>query len=427
MVTCVFGAQWGDEGKGKVVDFLAADADYVVRYQGGANAGHTIWIGEDRFALRLTPSGVLQGATGVIANGVLVDAPVLRDEIALLEEKRIPVRDRLKVSDRAHLVLPFHGPLDRALDASRSDTWRNDTTGRGISTCMGDKYRYEGFRVADLLSDRVRAERLRYLLERGNAQLRAAGAEPIDVEDALREAESWIDWLRPLACNTAALLREAHENGRRILLEGAQAALLDVDFGTYPFVTSSSTGANGIASGTGLPPRAVDRILAVAKAYVTRVGSDAGPFPTRIEGPVGKELQKRGYEFGTVTGRARRCGWFDAVAARHVSRLNGVDAFALTKLDVLQGIDPLRICVAYDIDGTRTGEFPADVDALRRARPVYRDVPGFLEDLSGARAPEDLSKGAAAYVHALEEEIQAPVEIVSVGPERTETVHMGAR
>jgi adenylosuccinate synthase len=425
-VTCVFGAQWGDEGKGKVVDFLARDADYVVRFQGGSNAGHTITIGDDRFALRLTPSGVLQGAVGVIANGVVLAAPVLRDELAMLEAHGI-ARDLVRVSERSHLVLPFHGPLDRALDASRNDLWRNNTTGRGISTCAADKVRYDGFRVADLLSERVRAERLSYLLKRGNLQLEALGEAPLDVAAATAEVESWVDLLRPLACDTGRLLRGARAAGKFVLLEGAQAALLDVDFGTYPFLTSSSTGANGISSGTGLPPRAIDRIVAVAKAYMTRVGSDAGPFPTRETGEIGERLQERGKEFGTVTGRPRRCGWFDAVAARHVCQINGVDALAITKIDVLQGLDPLRICVAYEVDGRRLDEFPSDIDALRRARPVYPDLPGFSEALGGARTPEDLPALAAAYVRALAEEVGAPVELLSVGPERTETVTLEAR
>ncbi len=422
-ITCVFGAQWGDEGKGKVVDFLAGDADYVVRYQGGANAGHTIKIGEERFALRLTPSGVLQGATGVIANGVMLDPGVLREEIDLLENRGFPVRERLWVSDRAHLVLPFHGPLDRALEQSRSERWRVGTTGRGISTAAGDKHLYEGFRVADLLSDRVRAERLVYLLERGDARLRAAGGEGIDVAAATAEVESWVDWMRPLARDTVRLLHDAHSQGKHILLEGAQAALLDVDFGTYPFVSSSNTGVSGVSSGTGLPARDVDRVLAVAKAYTTRVGT--GPFPTKETDDVGRRLQQAGEEFGTVTGRPRQCGWFDAVSVRGVCRLNGVDAVALTKIDVLSGLDPLRICVAYEVDGRRLEEFPADVDLLSRCRPVYRDLPGFHEALSDVRDPAALPSHAAAYVRALEEEIQTPVELLSVGPERTETLKMG--
>jgi adenylosuccinate synthase len=426
-VTAVFGAQWGDEGKGKVVDFLAENADFVVRYQGGSNAGHTINIGDERYALRLTPSGVLQGATGVIANGVVLDAHVLRGEIGMLEGKGVAVRDRLKVSDRAQLVLPVHGPMDRALDASRNDLWRNNTTGRGISTCMGDKHRYEGFRVADLLSDRVRADRLRYLLERGNTQLRALGADPVDVDEAVAECESWVDLLRPLTCDTGRLLRDACAAGKRILLEGAQAALLDVDFGTYPFVSSSSTGANGIPSGTGLPARAIDRVVAVAKAYVTRVGSDAGPFPTRLDDETGQRMQERGKEFGTVTGRPRRCGWFDAVSARHVCETNGVDALAITKIDVLQGIDPLRVCVAYEVDGRRLDGFPADIDLLQRARPVYRDVAGFGEEIAAARAPGDLPPTARAYLDVLAEEVGVPVEILSVGPERSETVTLEAQ
>jgi len=426
-VTCVFGAQWGDEGKGKIVDFLAKEADFVVRYQGGANAGHTIRIGEEKFALRLVPSGVLQGATGVIANGVVLDAAVLRDEVQGLKERGFDLDGALRVSERAHLVLPFHGPLDRALDQSRSDLWRNDTTGRGISTCAGDKYRYEGFRVADLLSDRVRRDRLAYLVDRGNVMLRALGAEPVDAAEAVAEAEGWVEFLRPLACDTGRLLRDAAVAGRHVLLEGAQAALLDVDFGTYPFVSASSTGVNGIPSGTGLPLRRLDRALAVAKAYVTRVGSRAGPFPTLEEGEGGRAMQERGREFGTVTGRPRRCGWFDAVAARHVCETNGVDALALTKIDILTGLGTLNLCEAYEVDGRRVDSFPADIDALRRCRPVYREIAGFDGDLSGARTPDDLPDGARTYVAAIEEVVGVPVEIVSVGPERTETVTLGAR
>jgi len=425
-VTCVFGAQWGDEGKGKIVDFLARDADYAVRYQGGANAGHTIRIGEGTFALRLTPSGVLAGAIGVIANGVALDPTVLCRELEGLESRGIAVRERLFVSDRANLVLPFHGPLDRALDASRSDTWRNNTTGRGISTCVGDKYMYEGFRVADLLNGRVRAERLRYLIERGNLRLRALGADEVDIDEAEAEVESWIAWLSPLVTDTTVLLQEAHATDKRILIEGAQAALLDVDFGTYPFVTASSTGLNGVASGTGLPPRAIDTAIAVAKAYVTRVGSDAGPFPTIAEESVGALLQERGREFGTVTGRPRRCGWFDAVAMGHVCRLNGVDSVALTKIDVLAGVDPLRICIGYEFDGKRLESFPADIDVLQRCQPVYRDLPGFEGSLSGVRTPDELPVRAREYVAAIEQEIDTEVRLLSVGPERNETITLRA-
>jgi len=423
-VTCVFGAQWGDEGKGKIVDYLARDAEVCVRYQGGANAGHTIRIGDEKFALRLTPSGVLQGAVGVIGNGVALDPSVLRRELDLFAEKGLDVR--LLVSDRAQLVLPWHGPLDRAIDASRNDLWRNNTTGRGISTCMADKHLYEGFRVADLLSDRVRADRLRYLAERAVQRVRALGAEEVDVDQAIDTVESWIDWLRPLATDTSLYLHRARAEGRNVLIEGAQAALLDVDFGTYPFVTSSSCGVNGIASGTGLPPRAIDRVVAVAKAYVTRVGSDAGPFPTAAEPDVATRLQDVGREFGTVTGRPRRCGWFDAVAMEHVCRLNGVDSVALTKLDVLAGLDPIRICVAYECDGRRLDSFPADVDVLQRCRPVYRDMPGFEGSIEGARAPEELPAAARDYLAAIEQEIGTGLEIVSVGPERTETITLGS-
>jgi len=422
-VTCVFGSQWGDEGKGKVVDFLSEQADYCVRYQGGSNAGHTIYIGDQRYALRLTPSGVLQGATGVIGNGVLVDPKVLLAEIETLEERGHEVRTRLKISDRAQLVLPFHGPLDRALDASRIDIWKVGTTGRGISTAMADKHLYEGFRAADLLSDRVRSERLRYLIDRGNRRLVALGAEPLAAEEAEAEVESWVKWMRPMVCDTSRLLLDAAHAGREIVLEGAQAALLDVDFGTYPFVSTSNCGVAGAAAGTGLPPRAVDRIIAVAKAYVTRVGK--GPFPTRETGEAGKRMGEKGKEFGTVTGRPRDCGWFDAVAMRHVCRLNGVDELALTKIDVLSGLDPLRICIAYDLDGERLEHFPADVDALRRCRPIFRELPGFAGDLSAVRSRKDLPEGVLEYLRAIEELAGVPISLLSVGPERTETVLLG--
>ncbi|MCZ6573542.1 MAG: adenylosuccinate synthase [Planctomycetota bacterium] len=423
-VTCVFGAQWGDEGKGKVVDYLADGADYVVRYQGGANAGHTIRVGDESFALRLTPSGVLRGSIGVIANGVVIDPRVLLEEMELVAARGIRPEDSLRISDRAHLVLPFHPPLDRALDAARSDAWRVGTTGRGVSTAIADKHSYDGFRVIDLMSERMRAERLPYLLERGNERLRTAGAEPLDLTATLAEIESWVPRLRPMVCDTVALLHRAREEDRTVLLEGAQASLLDVDFGTYPFTTSSNTGVAGVASGTGLPARAVDRVLAVAKAYTTRVGR--GPFPTEEKGEVGRRLQEYGCEFGTVTGRPRRCGWFDAVGVRHVCRLNGVDGIALTKIDVLSGIDPLRICVAYQVDGRVIEDFPADPDVLGRCEPIYQDVPGFMESLTDARSVDDLPERARAYVAALEQQVGARVEILSVGPERTETVAMGA-
>jgi adenylosuccinate synthase len=423
-VTCVFGAQWGDEGKGKVVDYLAKDADLCVRYQGGANAGHTIRIGSERYALRLTPSGVLQGATGVIANGVAVDPKVLLDELDLLEAQGIPARSRVVVSDRAHLVLPFHPALDQALDAARPEAWRVGTTGRGVSTAIADKHLYDGFRVADLLSERVRRERLPYLLERGNRRLEALGAEPIDVERALADAEVFAERLRPLARETVAFLLDAVAANRRIVLEGAQAALLDVDFGTYPFCTTSNTGVAAACAGTGLPPRAVDRVLAVAKAYTTRVGR--GPFPTEDEGAAGAGMRERGQEFGTVTGRPRRCGWFDAVAMRHVCRLNGVDAVALTKIDVLRGVDPLRICVAYRAGGRVLDAFPSDIDLLARCEPVYEELPGFHEPLRHARTPDALPPRARAYVERLEARIGARVELLSVGPERGETVPLSA-
>ena len=418
-ITCVFGAQWGDEGKGKIIDYLAADADYVVRYQGGSNAGHTIWIGEERYALRLTPSGVLRGATGVIANGVLLDPTVLRAEIEDLEGRGHPVRERLVLSDRAQLVLPFHLSLDRALDESRSELWKVGTTGRGISTCMADKHLYEGFRVADLLNERVRGERLVYLIERANARLVSLGADALDVGETEAEVEGWVEWMRPLVRDTVVLLHEARDKGQRILLEGAQAALLDVDFGTYPFVSTSNTGTAGVPIGTGLPPRSIDDVVGVAKAYCTRVGT--GPFPSFDDTEAGRQMQERGQEYGTVTGRPRRCGWFDAVSARHVVRLNGMDRLALTKIDVLRGLDPLRICVAYDVDGERIETFPADVDLLRRARPIYREMPGFDMDISGARTRPDLPDVVAAYVAAIEEEAGVKVALLSVGPERTET------
>lgn len=421
-VTCVFGMQWGDEGKGRIVDLIAAESDVVVRYQGGANAGHTVIVGDEKYVLHLLPSGVIRpGVLNVIANGVVVDPWTLLDEIDDLARRGIPLAGRLLVSDRAHVIFPYHKLMDRALEALRGDA-SIGTTSRGIGPAYADKYTREGLRVADLL----RAEELRPTLLRNiasrNEILRRAGLEPIDPQQTLDDALAVGRRLEPFIADTVSRLNEMWREGKRILLEGAQGFALDVDQGSYPYVTSSSCGVNGVGPGTGLPPKAVHRVLGIVKAYTTRVG--AGPLPTEDVGPAGEHLGVAGKEFGATTGRKRRCGWFDAVVARHAVRTQGVDATALMKLDVLSGLDRLRVCTAYEIDGRRIEVPPASAAHWRRCRPVYESLPGWREDLSEVRRFDDLPKEARGYVRFLEAQMGVPIETISVGAERARFIDL---
>jgi adenylosuccinate synthase len=413
------GLQWGDEGKGKMVDILSATTDYVVRCQGGSNAGHTVKVGGKTTVLHLIPSGILsETAVCVIGNGVVVDPAQLLEEMALIEGQGVNISGRLFVSERAHVVFPFHKTLDAAQEAARADR-KLGTTGRGIGPSYEDKVARQGLRMADLLRDDL-AERLSTSFDLKDRRLRSLGADAGDLDAVVAEFRALGERLRPHIRDTVKLLHEGRRAGKSFFLEGAQGVLLDIDLGTYPFVTSSNTNVGGLLTGSGLPANAIDRVVGVIKAYTTRVGS--GPFPTELDDEVGQGIRDRGAEYGATTGRPRRCGWFDAVAGRFAVAVNGVDHLALTKSDVLSGLDEIRICTAYRLDGREIDWFPADVGDLERLEPVYETLPGWKEDISGARAYDALPENMKRYVARIEELVGAPATWISVGPGREETI-----
>lgn len=425
--TCVIGLQWGDEAKGKLVDILTPRHDYVVRYQGGANAGHTVVVGEEVYKLSLLPSGVLtEGVTSVIAGGVVVNPAKAIEELDELASRGVQGLERnLKISDRAHVILPWHFAEDRVLDANTSDGENIGTTQRGIGPCYRDKVaRSHAVRVGDLYRDDLR-QQIEHIVAAKQPVLEAMAAPGSEVDrlDAAAIYDQYLAFaerLRPHVCDTTEMLLTAAEAGKRILFEGAQGSLLDVDHGTYPFVTSSNSSGVGICNGSGLPAKYIHHTLGVVKAYSTRVGG--GPFPTEQDNPAGEHLRDKGNEFGTVTRRPRRCGWLDAVAVRYTARLGGVDAIAVMLLDVLSGLDELRVCTAYEIDGEQTNAFPSHVDDLRRVKPVYESIPGWQEDVSRCRSMDELPSAAISYLNRLSELIGCPVSIVSVGPGREQTI-----
>jgi adenylosuccinate synthase len=420
---CVVGAQWGDEGKAGIVDLLSDRADWVVRFQGGPNAGHTVVAGGETFKLHLLPSGMVRPEPRcLIGQGVVVDLATLFTELDMLSGRGIPTEGRLMVSDRAHLILPYHRILDGLRETGEG--MKIGTTLKGIGPCYADKVSYRGIRVGELLDPAGFAERLRDELSLKNRILTMVyGDEPLDFDEVLASYDAFRDRLAPLVGDGSGALLDALDAGETVLMEGAQALLLDVDAGTYPFVTGSNASPLGIAAGAGIPPRCVEGVIAVAKAYCTRVGE--GPFPTEDHGPEGEEMQRRGNEFGTTTGRPRRCGWFDAVAVRHGARMTGYDELAVTKLDIMTGVASLKLCIAYDLDGRRITHFPASARELSRATPVYEEFPGFDEEISDARAFEDLPGNARAYIEALEETVGIPIRIVSVGPDRDQVIRRG--
>ena len=421
--TCVLGAQWGDEGKARVVDLLADTADVVVRYQGGGNAGHTVVHEGQTYRLHLIPSGILRPhARCVVAHGVVVDCELMLREIAELRERGVTVGDNLIVSNRAHVVMPWHKRLDQVRERA-AGARAHGTTGRGIGPCYADKVSYRGIRFGDLFDDAWLAERVQMNIDEKNRLLADIyGQEPLDVGQICDEYRRHAERLAPFVGDAVTFLHDAIDAGKEILFEGAQGVLLDVDLGSYPYVTGSNSCALGVPSGTGVPPRALDRVIGVAKAYMTRVG--AGPFPTEDHGEDGQRLRDVGREFGTTTGRPRRCGWFDAVAMRYSVRSNGIDEVVMVKLDVLRGFEKLRVCTAYETDSGRTEEMPATAPGLAKVRPVYVDLPGFDEDVTGARRPEDLPRAALDFLALLEEQSGAPITQVSVGPSREQIVRL---
>ncbi|MEM9032886.1 MAG: adenylosuccinate synthase [Pseudomonadota bacterium] len=417
----VVGAQWGDEGKGKIVDWLSERADVIARFQGGHNAGHTLVIDGAVFKLSLLPSGIVRpGKRSVIGNGVVLDPWALVDEIARLEEQGIDIGpERLAIAENTPLILPIHGELDRAREMSNVVA-KIGTTGRGIGPAYEDKVGRRSIRVADLADRPTLETRIGRLLTHHNALRRGLGLEEADPDALLSALEDVAPRILPYAAPVWKILNEARRDGRRILFEGAQGALLDVDFGTYPFVTSSSTLAGMASTGTGVGPGAIDFVLGIVKAYTTRVGE--GPFPCELDDEVGRHLAEVGHEKGTVTGRDRRCGWFDAVLVRQTCALSGVNGIALTKMDVLDGLDELKICVGYELDGEPLDYLPSAADQQARVRPVYESIEGWKATTRGARSWADLPAQAIKYVRRIEELIRCPVALVSTSPEREDTI-----
>jgi adenylosuccinate synthase len=418
----IVGAQWGDEGKGKVTDLVGDDVDYVVRYQGGNNAGHTVVIGDESYALHLLPAGVLsKKATPVIGNGVVIDPAVLLEEIDGLESRGVSC-DRLLISANAHLIMPHHIALDKVTERYLGNA-RIGTTGRGIGPTYADKAARMGIRVQDLMDPGILCQKLELVLREKNQVLtKVYNRRGIDAAAAAKEYLGHFERLQRYVADTSLVLNKALDEDKVILLEGAQATELDVDHGTYPFVTSSSPTAGGACAGSGLGPTRITKVIGIVKAYTTRVG--AGPFPTELTGEQGDWLRKTGHEYGVTTGRPRRCGWFDAVIARYASRINGVTDYFLTKLDVLSGLERVPVCVAYDVNGIRHDEVPMTQTDFHHAVPVYEYLDGWWEDISSARQFEDLPPNAQAYVRAVEDMIGAPVCGIGVGPRRDQTLQL---
>lgn len=424
-VTCVIGLQWGDEAKGKIVDLLTREHDFVVRYQGGANAGHTVVVGDEVYKLSLLPSGILTpGVTCVISTGVVLNPARLIEELDELAQRGAGYPENLRISDRAHVIFPWHFAEDRALDKNTSGGENIGTTGRGIGPCYRDKVgRSHAIRLGDMYrpSFRAQVEHVSEVKNRLLSVLYPAGEfQPFDANAVFHEYSRYAERLRPYVCDTTELLLSAAERGDRILMEGAQGALLDVDHGTYPFVTSSNSSGVGIASGSGVPAKFITRAIGVVKAYSTRVGG--GPFPTEQDNEIGQYLRDRGNEYGTVTRRPRRCGWLDAVSVRYTSRLSGVDSIAVMLLDVLSGLDELKICTAYRLDGKETSHFPSHVEDLRRVEPVYETLEGWREDIANCRRFEQLPANARTYLGRISELVGQPVRMVSVGRDREQTI-----
>lgn len=422
--TSVIGLQWGDEAKGKVVDLLTEKHEIVIRYQGGNNAGHTVKFGGNTYKLSLLPTGILHShVKSVIAPGVVINPNAILQELDGLAQGGEDCASRLMISDRAHVICPWHLPEERAFEATRGGD-AIGTTMRGIGTCYRDKVgRFHAIRMGDLILKDAFAAKVREIVPTKQKILNALNpdGEQMNADQIIEEYSECADRLRPLVADTTAWLLNALEEGKKLLFEGAQGSLLDVDHGTFPYVTSSNSSGCGIHSGSGIPARAIDNMIGVAKAYTTRVGG--GPFPTELDNDIGQRIRDAGNEYGTVTGRPRRCGWLDTVATRYSARISGVDSVTIALLDVLSGFDELNICEAYDINGTVTRDLPARCEDLEAAKPVLRPIAGWSEDITGIRSFEDLPTAAQEYVKTAEKLIGRPVSIVSVGPDREQTIH----
>jgi adenylosuccinate synthase len=417
----VLGTQWGDEGKGKIVDLLSRDADAVVRFQGGHNAGHTLVIDGEKTVLHLIPAGILQaGVECFIGNGVVLSLKALRQEIEQLEKKGVDVRSRLRISPASAIIMPYHEILDRAREDAKGDR-AIGTTCRGIGPAYEDKVARRGLRASDLLEQSSLAEKIEHILDYHNFVLEHRfGVAPLDPAAVLEEALELGEYFREQVSDVSGRLYQLREEGRKIMFEGAQGSLLDIDHGTYPYVTSSNTTIGGVCTGAGVGPDAIDYVLGITKAYVTRVGG--GPFPTELFDQHGERLARRGDEFGATTGRPRRCGWLDAVALRRMVKLNGVTGFCVTKLDVLDGFEEIKICTSYRLHGEVLDAPPLDASSWADLEPVYQSFPGWQETSRGATQMGQLPSNARSYLHAMEELCGAPVHIVSTGPDRSENI-----
>ena len=417
----VIGAQWGDEGKGKIVDLLSNKADYVVRFQGGANAGHTLKFDDKKVVLHLIPSGIFNGdANCVIGNGVVIDPIALVEEINGVKEMGFSLEGRFFISQTAHVILPYHKLLDQLKEKRRGGD-AIGTTGRGIGPAYVSKVSRVGIRMVDLLDRDVLCEKIDKTLKDINFALENLYKEPtLSTDDLLAELEDSIKTLEPYICNTTNLMHEGIKNGKSILLEGAQGTMLDVDHGTYPYVTSSSPTSGGACTGSGIPPTALDKVMGITKAYCTRVGN--GPFPTELLDETGEELRKKGAEFGATTGRPRRCGWLDLVALKYVVQLNGINELTLTKMDVMDGFEEIKVCTAYKLNGEETDVYPLSLEDIRNVEPVYTSLPGWKNSIEGVTDWDKLPATAQSYISFVEEYLGVKFTIISTGPKRTETI-----
>jgi len=417
--TILVGAQWGDEGKGKIIDVLTESADLVVRSQGGSNAGHTVWVGDKKYVLHLIPSGILRrGKQCIIGNGVVIDPPGLVRELDGLKRHKVNVKGRLHISDKAHLVMPYHHELEACAEKLKGKN-KIGTTLRGIGPAYGDKIARTGLRMADLVDTGNFEARLRARIREANRLIKAFGGKPVSFKKIHADYSRAARRLRPFVANTTRLVHKALDAKKEILFEGAQGTYLDIDHGTYPFVTSSNTTSGGACTGSGLPPNRVDHVMGVLKAYTTRVGS--GPFPTEND-DISDMLHDMGREFGATTGRPRRCGWFDAVATRQAAQVNGIDQLAITNIDGLDQLSTIRVCTAYQLNGRRIDCMPTDIDDIAELKPVYRNFPGWQTDTSTAKSWTDLPLKARKYLRAIAKMIGAKIAIASIGPARSQTI-----